>query len=202
MTKHNPNECDTCYAENEFEVAERHERWTFITVTVAILMCAILSYNLNATIPSIVSAPTISGLTLTGPFTGGSPSYHVYWYEGTSSNCNGDSPVNYQLLLIGPTYYTATISGYYCYSVMDSATTPVEIMSHTLYVNTTPSPTPLSHPSWYVNSGGGLPCPVCQYKEDIAFGLNVTYIKFWNPYIQRIQIWYPNNTIVTTSQAL
>ncbi len=75
-------------------------------------------------------------ITLTANPSGGTTPYSYQWYSGSSSTCTSDSPVS------GATSATyspsPSASTYYCYKVIDSASTPQTLFSPTDFVKVNP----------------------------------------------------------------
>ena len=77
--------------------------------------------------------------TLTANPSGGTPPYSYQWYTGTPSNCGSGSPISGAT---SSTYSASPISTtYYCYTVSDSATSPVYKTSATDEVTVNSAPT-------------------------------------------------------------
>jgi len=81
----------------------------------------------NPITPSNVVINSGQSVTLTANPSGGTQPYSYQWYSGSSSNCLNDALIN------GATSNTITVSPtsntYYCYEVIDSASTPETNMS-------------------------------------------------------------------------
>src|SRR5207247_8826207 len=88
--------------------------------------------DITPSTPSINSGQTI---TLSANPSGGTTPYHYQWYSGGSSICASDTA------LLGTTQtqsVSPAVNTYYCYSVTDSAFTPLTQSSATDLVSTDP----------------------------------------------------------------
>ena len=162
-----------------------------------------LTSSNTLTINPALSTPTISpsnpiidigqSITLTGSWTGGSPTYTIKWYTGPSGNtCSEDSAnilATYSSLTgtSNSIQISPTSANSYCISVTDSASTPVTTNSAISEVTVGPKLTvPLISPS----------------NPTITTGQSVTFSSSWSggrpPYVASL---YSSSTSACSQQS-